>query len=156
MMTARPMHVAVAHLVGRGGANRGDLHLEVERYPRQRMVAIKQHLSVGHFAYRDDTLVTGLELHAGFYFLSIEPLQGHALKEVLVEIAVAHVGRNDSGELFTGLPAFHLLFKTRHDLMRPLNVREGVPARGGIQCFSLVVAQCVMETDYGVVGNGHA
>lgn len=160
MMPARTMHVAVCQFLLRGHAHIGDLHVEMQRDTGQRMVAIEGYDTILHTDHCEHphftTLITRLELHAGFHVLTAESIHRHFVYQRWVKITIALRSRHYGLHLITGLPAFELALQAGHDHLMALDVGEHVTASTGIQQLAIGIVQGVMEGDNGVLGNLHA
>ena len=157
-MPARPVHVAVRQLFLGRGANFGDLDVEVQVLPGERVVAVDRHhvaLDLRHGHRADAVRRLGVELHPHLEIAdAFERAPRHALDQRLVVLAVG-VGRGDfHAQLVAGGLAFELALQAGNQVAVAVQIGER-RALGGVELLAFVVSECVVDEDDRVLGNLH-
>ena len=159
VMTTFTMHMTVRQLFFGGGANVGDIDLEMQRLAGQRMVAVNMHLFVIDMRHGDiDNALWAmpLELHAGLDILhALECVARHFLDQFGMMFAIAFRGGHVHLKLIAGLTTDHGLLQTRHNLAAAVQIGQRFATVGTIDHLTLAVGQCVMKRGNGLVGDLH-
>lgn len=155
LMPAGAVYMAMAQFFGGCFAHVGDLHIEVQTNARQRVVAIDQHLALGHLFHGYHVVFTGLELHADFDLLATELIEPYTLEELRVHRTVAVFGRNSCFELIALHMAGHLTLKAWNDHTNALDIGESIHAIAAVEHLAVIIGKGVVEAHYAIVLDLH-
>jgi hypothetical protein len=137
----------------------GDLDIEEEGLPRQRVIAIHRHEFRADLLYCHGGVAPGLrpglQRHARTKVR--DPAEGgarHLLGAGGVVLSISFRRTNAHLQFVAGVPAEHFALKARHDLSVPVEVGHGFPM-GLIDDGTGFVLEYVMERDDRVLGYFH-
>ncbi len=159
VMATGPVHVTMRQFLRARVAHIGYLDGEVQRLPRQRMVAVDRDLVAVDAGYRHRHRALWrlcLELHAHLQIVNtLEGVTRNHLDHTRIGQTVALFRRDDDIESVAGLVTEHLLLKPWNDVAGALQVAQGFTLRGRIDDLALGIGQGVMEACNSSFGNLH-
>lgn len=121
----------------------------------ERVVAVEDHVPIGHFHHAPHAVVGRLELHSLFHGLATELVQWNALHQARIDLAVALGCLNFNLHVITSFGTFQALFQTRHDHASAMDVCEGFLTSAGIQQLTVAVVEGIVERYDGVLLDLH-
>lgn len=154
-MSAGTVHVAVREFIGSSLPHIGNLHAEVQGDTCKRVVAVEDHVTIGHFHHAPNAVVWRLELHSLFHGLATELVQWHALHQARVDLAVSLGCFHFNLHVIACFGTFQTLFQARHDHTTTMDVCKGFFTSAGIQQLTVAVVEGIMERNDGVLLDLH-
>mgnify|MGYP001548744951 CR=1 FL=1 len=149
VVAARAMRVAVLELFGRGVTERLHGDLEVKRLASKRMIRIDRD---GLFADASDEernlpalIIVREDLHPGGKLGIGREEMARNLLGFTDPRSVSLLGRNRGLDGLALTDALELLFQTRNDVHRSMQVEKRAPVGRLVDDLAVVVAQCVRE-----------